>query len=470
MNQFNFHNIEKQIIKEIHKPDFFNTFYVSIDKIARILNAIVETNGDDWASKVLDDEGKPILTPEQQKQFTEMVQPYINNILRFFNKEVIYTGGTIPVTGLPTVPTTPNLAIPTVPNPVTGLATVPAIPTVPGIPAVPTIPTVPAIPTVPDMNASPKVISEGIYDTVIERIKEANKFMDTLSLVRTINDMPDVPIFGVPVSARLIVNIVYLILDIARVVTVSSNDNIISRSILSVLLAIYEVLNGNWKKGIVSMFGIMSKEAVYIGEYIKIFITLWSTLNNRIGENAINGTFPFIKSILVGTAIKILQISAPLNARKTIFTEFSKIKGAPEYEIKDWEDLNNIQGSLLTLEQVCKPEFQKSIGDLDPISKMILNLLDMPTGDCKNPKYSERCPQLCPTKTTTVDSAKEWKTWWETPLGKAEVKEGKAEKKAEKKAEVKEEPVKEEPVKEEPVKEEPLKAEPVKVEAEEKKS
>ena len=424
MNQFNFHNIEKQIIKEIHKPDFFNTFYVSIDKIARILNTIVETNGDDWASKVLDDEGKPILTPEQQKQFTEMVQPYINNILRFFNKEVIYTGGNIdPKTGLEiAVPV--STAVPAVPDPnlaTNKLAAVPAIPSVPT--AIPT----PAISTIPGMNASPKDITNNIYDTVIARINDANEFMNTLSLVKTINDMPDVPIFGVPVSARLIINIVYLILDIARVVTVSSNDNIISRSILSVLLAIYEVLNGNWKKGIVSMFGIMSKEAVYIGEYIKIFITLWSTLNNRIGENAMNGTFPFIKSILVGTAIKILQISAPLNARKTIFTEFSKIKGAPEYEIKDWEDLNNIQGSLLTLEMVCKPEFQKSIGELDPISKMILNLLDIPTGDCKNPKYSERCPDVCPVKTDEVKPAKTWTTWWETPLGK----EGKEEKKEE---------------------------------------
>ena len=57
--------------------------YKSVDGILRIINTILITKGDNWASQVLDENRKPLLTPEEQAKFTNVLKPHIDSIINF---------------------------------------------------------------------------------------------------------------------------------------------------------------------------------------------------------------------------------------------------------------------------------------------------------------------------------------------------------------------------------------------------
>ena len=80
---------------------------------------------------------------------------------------------------------------------------------------------------------------------------------------------------------RTIVFTVYLILDIARLAIGISGPSI-SRKIMSLLLAVLELLRGDWKKAVLTTLGYFGMMPMLIGELMKVFLTMFRMLAPQI--------------------------------------------------------------------------------------------------------------------------------------------------------------------------------------------
>jgi len=79
-----------QIQKEANKllsGETSEQLYQSVEGITRLFEAIIKTDGNEWAAHVLNEEGNPLLTPEEQRRFTNLLEPFLPAILSFFKGE-----------------------------------------------------------------------------------------------------------------------------------------------------------------------------------------------------------------------------------------------------------------------------------------------------------------------------------------------------------------------------------------------
>jgi len=131
----------------------------------------------------------------------------------------------------------------------------------------------------------------------------------------------------IPVPVRLMVFLVYSALDIVRLMTANTP---IMRQLLSVCLALIELLKGDWKKSLLSFSGFFSKSMVWTGFIGKIFLELFSLMSPQLQDSIAIGTLRVTKSIFLGFLIQIFKMTAPENTRIKIvkrFKELAKKKG-----------------------------------------------------------------------------------------------------------------------------------------------
>ena len=102
--RYNFEELRKHINNALLNEQMPDKLYKSVDGFLRIITAILITTGDNWAAQVLDENGKPLLTTEEQAKFTDVFKPYTESIINFFNSNTSddeMVGGTMPVTVAP---------------------------------------------------------------------------------------------------------------------------------------------------------------------------------------------------------------------------------------------------------------------------------------------------------------------------------------------------------------------------------
>ena len=83
------HKIEiliRDVNQLLQNKSFMPNLYHSLNGIAFIINAILKTNGDDWAKHVVDSYGEPVFSLEDQVKYTKAFEPYVPSILIFFGK------------------------------------------------------------------------------------------------------------------------------------------------------------------------------------------------------------------------------------------------------------------------------------------------------------------------------------------------------------------------------------------------
>ena len=83
--RYTYEQLREQINEELLKKDMPQKLYKSTNGIFKIIDAIVKTKGDGWASHVLDNNGKQLLSENEQTLFTTTFQPYVDSIITFFN-------------------------------------------------------------------------------------------------------------------------------------------------------------------------------------------------------------------------------------------------------------------------------------------------------------------------------------------------------------------------------------------------
>ena len=392
--RYTFEDIKKQFEEVFADENTPNLIYKSMDGICRVIQAIL-TGGTDWTKHVLDENGKPMVI---QEQFIEVLRDYIDPIYDFFNKDKMYGGANLP---------------------------------------------------------------DNLYSKIIEQIRafdsqiksqEVFKYESKYDEKDDYSPMPPIGQFATPpgrkptevISFRLIVFIVYLILDISRIY-VSQSDNIMGRKIMSILVAVLELFRGgDWQKALLSIIGIYSKNMVIFGEILKAFLSLFRFINPTMQDDIIFGLPKLMKSIIAGILLSILQITAPSTVRKAFMELFAGIteekhridlqvnkvvskeqKEKKEEEKKEekkdctsedtpdilptrsnnftvtFQDINNFQSVLTDKAYLCSVEIQKIIIDLmaktkapgdkapNPIINILLSLFGVP-------KYIEEFEKTCP--------------------------------------------------------------------------
>jgi outer membrane biosynthesis protein TonB len=244
------------------------------------------------------------------------------------------------------------------------------------------------IPIVPDILK--RLITTGltVVPGGVAMIPQAQDFMDNLKL-----------------SVRTIVFIVYLMLDGLRL-TMSITGSESSRQLLSVGMAVLELLKGNWKAAVFSFMGYFGTTPMLISEYIKIVVYFYDTLAEDKKENIIFGVNSTIKGLIVGILLTIFKVTAPFEVRKPLIEILNKIREnkdkidgvlrseelseRPDYLAPTYDDLQNLHALMNDKQFICSCEHRKLIEEVNKsaIIDTILQLMDIPTTD---PVYRYKC-------------------------------------------------------------------------------
>ena len=408
--RYNFDELKEQFNVQLLDKNMPERLYKSTDGIVRIFNAIIKTKGNDWAAKVLNNEGNPLLSQEEQYKFTEVFKPYLESIIEFVgDKDEIVGGQYKPdmskLTGMSSNFLKTKVAQATNKFPI------------------------------PPFNPAQMPGVDDIYTKVINRIGNLNSTVNNyaskygvLKLEKEYDLEPDIRVipepaalaisegvFGLSTSAgfpilpnitldvlskikvpfRTIIFVIYLSLDIARI-TMGVVGVPIARKILSILVAILELLKGDWKKAILSLIGYYGMTPMLIGELLKVGIISFKMLAPQVQHSIIFGTLDATKSLIVGLLLSIFQVTAPEEVRlpligvlEKIAQHKSKIDGVlqniglsarPDYLSPSWNDLNNIQAVMSDKDYICSCEFEELVNAVNntAIIRIVLQILRIP--------------------------------------------------------------------------------------------
>jgi len=364
--RYNFNELRENIDNALLNEEMPDKLYKSVDGFSRMINAILTTKGDNWATHVLDENGKPLLTSEEQVKFTDLFKPYKESINNFFNSDKRDDD-----------------------NEITGGAA--------GIDDVYTK-------IINSINNVDSIVNDyaskyGVLKLEKEHDLESNIGMPPFTGPLPPPFTPATPVLMVlskiKVPFRTIITIIYLILDITRIAMGSAGSNI-GRKILSVLVALLELLRGDWKKAILTAMGFYGMSPMLTGQLLKVFLTVFRMLSPDIQKNIIFGPLNIIKSLIVGLLLSIFQVTAPAFIRKPLIESLNKIAerkaqidgtladvGLPErpdYLSPSWNDLNNIQAVISDKVYICSCEFRDLVKAVDnsTIIKIVLQILRIP--------------------------------------------------------------------------------------------
>ena len=209
----------------------------------------------------------------------------------------------------------------------------------------------------------------------------------------------------VPVPARLLIMIVYTIIDISRVmISVAPVDSPFIRSLLSILLGLADFLKGSWKKAILSFAGVFGQNYVLAGVVGKMFLDVIGLIGPDLQLKIALGTVDLIKSLVAGLLLQIYQITALAPMRQSVIEGFEEIAdlvksnkeklasaenlpegedALPNFLIPSFINIQNIQAVVAHDALVCTTQFQKAIdkmltdaqGNKNIIMRFILEFL-----------------------------------------------------------------------------------------------
>ena len=78
--RYNFEELREQIDNELLNKQMPEHLYKSADGIMRVINTIVTTKGQGWAAQVLNDQGKPLLNPNEQVSLLDQTSLFFESI------------------------------------------------------------------------------------------------------------------------------------------------------------------------------------------------------------------------------------------------------------------------------------------------------------------------------------------------------------------------------------------------------
>lgn len=411
--RYNFEELREQINNELlneHMPD---RLYKSTDGIMRVINAIVKTKGQGWTAQVLNNDGNPLLSPNEQVKFKEAFQPYLESIIDFFGRDDEMEGGAYK----------PDI------NKMSGMSS--DFLKTKAAQATHSFP-------IPPINPLEMASVDDIYSKLYHKIGNINSTVNEyaskygiLKLEKEHDLEEDVRVipppaalgisegvlalstaagFPIPpnitmevlskikVPFRTIIFTIYLILDVSRL-AIGITGPSIARKILSILLAIVELLKGDWKKALLTLIGYYGMIPMLTGELLKVFLTMFRMFSPQIQHSIIFGSLDATKSFIVGLLLAIFQVTAPEEVRLPLIGILEKVaqhkakmdgvlqdiglSARPDYLSPTWADLNNIQAVISDEAYICSCEFKELVEAVNQsaIIRIVLQILRIPVND-----------------------------------------------------------------------------------------
>jgi len=326
--RYEFSKIEKRIKEQLKEPAFFHHLYNAAEGISSMVVAIVKTNGKGWAAEVRDPAGKPCLTDEYQQKYTTAMQPYVPTILKYFQKDPIQQGGDEPIV------MTDALKTATVPKETEEPEEEPE--EEPG--------------TSSHKVSGPHQWIDALLKGIDEREQSYHQLLTNYPSVyrmeREYDRTADVPIIPkiitdlmhenpaliptaealsrLKVPLRTLLFVFHVMLDVARMTAAISGEEH-QRKILSIVVALFELSSGDWKKSLLSMVGFFGSNASIVGEYLKICLVFFEMFNQEDQRQMLHGTVDVARNIVMGILASIFQLTAPLALRQKLIPTFDKI-------------------------------------------------------------------------------------------------------------------------------------------------
>ena len=372
----------KEIEQLFKSTELIPKLYHSVENISRILCAIIKTNGDNWLNELNDLQ----LNSIERVKLNNLFQPYIPFILSFFNGKM--KGGLNEVENEVenevSTDDTENLEV--------GEA---------------------------NEELGPDDVMDSIFsafeftDSIVNKVATSDfgilkmeKDSDNAPDIRLFPDFITQPLYGInPVISkgleqvklpfRMIVTIIYLLLDIARMASATTGNDM-NRNILSVVVAVLDILRGDWKKAIMTIMGYFGTTPLFMGQLGKVYLTLFQTLSPNIQNNFIFGTVDAVKSLIIGILLAVFKVAAPLEVRRPIIEildtiakhkedidgvlEAADLNPLPDYMSPTFNDFNNLQALMDDPAFICSSEHQELVKTIanSAIIRIILQLLRIP--------------------------------------------------------------------------------------------
>lgn len=226
---------------------------------------------------------------------------------------------------------------------------------------------------------------------------------------------PFYPYLPAPISipANTLLVIVNAVLEACRLL-VSNNvlDVPILRQILSFVLAMYDVLRGEWRDGIMSFMGFFGQSWMIYGMIGKTARWVYNFIAPDIQQRIESDVYAGFKSMLLGYWLWVASIVSPDFVRVAIQNLIDTAKqpleqinetlasleeqaqksasaiGAqvtfprlPLEKLPSFEDIQNFQTLLHQPELYCSPAFQSALAPAMaiPVLRLVIELLDIPT-------------------------------------------------------------------------------------------
>jgi len=389
----------KQVDQVFQRSDFATMLSRSTTGILGMIFAIQggqdgqdEQNREGWAKRAVDEEGRPLFTSAEQEVWTATMEPY----LPFFRG--LQRGGA-------------------------------DLPTVPAVPSVPSVDLGSETPSTTEATEATETDAAGpddFFESAYHQYEKANSMIHQYVSqhgpiqMSTFDKGEDIPLFpkmmttalqGYPATKavgmalekvklppRTIYVIVYLLLDMARIsASVAGADQ--NRKILSVIMAVLDLLRGDWKKAVLSLLGYAGSSQLYMGQLLKAYLTLFQTINPRIQKDIIFGTYSLGKSLLIGGLLSVFQVTAPASVRLPLIEMLDKLaerKEAIDGVLMEqglaprsddlsvsFEDLQRIQSLMDDTAFVCSKEYEELTKNVQNnfALRMVFQLVGIPTSD-----------------------------------------------------------------------------------------
>jgi hypothetical protein len=386
--RYNLEELRELINNALLNKQMPDNLYKSVDGILRIIYTIYTTRGENWASHVVNNNGEPLLTPEEQSKFTNVLKPHIESIINFFDSHIMLGGAPLSVTEMTDIATPVGVddiyskiinRIGNVNSTVNNYASKYGIL---------------KLEKEHDLDDDVQIIPNVIKPVISQGVLGLST-MAGLPILPTITMEA---LSKIKVPFRTIVFTIYLILDISRL-AIGITGPAIGRKIMSILLAILELLRGDWKKSILTIVGYYGMIPMLIGQLFKTFLTLFRMLSPDIQNNILFGSLDAVKSFAIGLLLSIFQVSAPASIRKPLIDILNKIAERkaemdrtlestslperPEYLSPNWNDLNNIQAVLSDKAYICSCEGRQLVAAVNnaAIIRIILEILRIPISE-----------------------------------------------------------------------------------------
>ena len=233
---------------------------------------------------------------------------------------------------------------------------VPGMPQMPQMPQMPGMPQMPQIPGMPGINPEDVSIDKMYYGLISKLDSYDTQWRDivnNLGVIKTFNETDQVGVipFAPPIPyfipAKLKFPLINTILEFLRImVSTPALDLPNFRILLSFAIAILDLVRGEWKHAVLSLFGTYSKNVMFIGIVGKVVRDAWLLIAPDLRTEFSDALFKSTKSFFAGFILWAFGTFAPGSMQKVIQTALDSAREQIENFNKQIDELEEKTGTV----------------------------------------------------------------------------------------------------------------------------